>query len=261
MSLLKSRVSLLIYKIFLKIKRYRLNKSYNRKILDSFRNKYKGQRCFIIGNGPSLNVEDVEKLKNEFTFAFNRIYYIFDKTSWRPSFYISEDLKILEKSKNEINKLDLPYKFIPDIARFDYNINIENAIYFRQVMDLNNDRTPKFTNEANKWIGWGATVTYTAIQLAIYMGFEEIYLLGIDHNFRVTQNNKGEIIVDNNVKDYFCDEYNKDKEELYIPNVENTTLSYIIARKHCEEKGIKIYNATRGGKLEVFERVDFDKLF
>ena len=142
-----------------------------------------------------------------------------------------------------------------------YNINIENAIYFRQVMDLNNDRTPKFTNEANKWIGWGATVTYTAIQLAIYMGFEEIYLLGIDHNFRVTQNNKGEIIVDNNVKDYFCDEYNKDKEELYIPNVENTTLSYIIARKHCEEKGIKIYNATRGGNLEVFERVDFDKLF
>lgn len=86
-------------------------------------------------------------------------------------------------------------------------------------------------------------------------------MLGIDHNFRVTQNNKGEIIVDNNVKDYFCDEYNKDKEELYIPNVENTTLSYIIARKHCEEKGIKIYNATRGGKLEVFERVDFDKLF
>ena len=153
MASFKSKISLLLYKANLNIKRYKLKKSYNGKLLNSFKNKYSGERCFIIGNGPSLKVEDVEKLKDEFTFAFNRIYYIFDKTSWRPNFYISEDLKILEKSKNEINKLDLPYKFIPDIARFDYNINIENAIYFRQVMDLNNDRTPKFTNKANKLVG------------------------------------------------------------------------------------------------------------
>lgn len=262
MTILKQKISLLIYKIFLRIKRYKLTKSNNNKLLSIFKDKYKDKRCFIIGNGPSLSIEDLEKLKDEFTFAFNRIYYIFDKTTWRPSFYISEDIKILENSKNEINTLNLPYKFIPDIAKFDYNINIDNAIYFKQIMELNKDRTPKFTNDISKWIGWGSTVTYTAIQIAIYMGFKEIYLLGIDHNFRVTQNNEGKIIIDNSVKDYFCDEYNKDKEKLYIPNVENTTLSYITAKKYCDESGkCKIYNATRGGKLEVFERVDFDKLF
>ena len=89
----------------------------------------------------------------------------------------------------------------------------------------------------------------------------KIYLIGVDHHFQISQNNKGEIIVDNSVKDYFCDEYNEDKDNLYIPNLEKSTLTYLAMKKNCEERGLKVYNATRGGKLEVFKRVDFDSLF
>lgn len=110
-------------------------------------------------------------------------------------------------------------------------------------------------------IYWGGTVAYTAMQMAVYMGFKEIYLIGVDHNFRVSQDSNGNIKVDNSVKDYFCDNYNSDKDELYIPNLNNSTKAYMAAKKYCDEHDVTIYNATRGGKLEVFERVDFDKLF
>ena len=93
------------------------------------------------------------------------------------------------------------------------------------------------------------------------MGFSEIYFIGVDHHFRISRNNAGEIVVDNSVKDYFSEKYNEDKDKLYIPNTEKSTLTYVAMKDHCEKRGIRVFNATRGGKLEVFQRVDFDKLF
>lgn len=74
--------------------------------LNSFRiiklkNRYKNKRCFVIGNGPSLKLDDLNKLKNEFTFASNKIYKIFNQTDWRPSFYFAEDSLIYETSYND----------------------------------------------------------------------------------------------------------------------------------------------------------------
>ena len=57
------------------------------KYLKTLKNRYAGKRCFVIGNGPSLTKEDLELLRNEVTFASNRIYKMFDKTDWRPTFY------------------------------------------------------------------------------------------------------------------------------------------------------------------------------
>ena len=51
------------------------------------KDKYKGQRCFVIGNGPSLTAEDLNLLKGEVTFASNRIYKMFEQTDWRPTYY------------------------------------------------------------------------------------------------------------------------------------------------------------------------------
>ena len=93
------------------------------------------------------------------------------------------------------------------------------------------------------------------------MGIKEIYLIGVDHHFHVSMNDKGEIVVDPTAKDYFSEAYNQDKENLYIPNTDRSTLTFVAARKYADAHGIKIYNATRGGKLEVFERVGFESLF
>lgn len=258
---MKYKLGKLKYNLKLKVKLFMYSFSKDAKIIKSLKNKYNGERCFIVGNGPSLNVEDLEKLKNEKTFAANRIYHIFDKTEWRPTFYCSEDLKIIKNSINEINKLDIKFKFLPLILNIDYNIDINGATYFNLKYNKNKNTLPKFSQDILKYVGCGSTVTYTAIQIAAYMGFKEIYLIGIDHTFSVSKNNNGDIIIDNSVKDYFCEEYNSDKDKLDIPNTENSTLAYISAKKYADKHNIKIFNATRGGKLEVFERVDFDNIF
>ena len=43
--------------------------------------------------------------------------------------------------------------------------------------------------------------------------------------------------------------------------IDEATLSYQAAKQYAQTHGIKIKNATRGGKLNVFQRVDFDSLF
>ena len=68
----------------------------SRKSLAEFKNKYAGKRCFIIGNGPSLTPSDLDLIKGEYSFAANRIYYIFEKTEWRPTFYCNQDLNVLK---------------------------------------------------------------------------------------------------------------------------------------------------------------------
>ncbi len=260
-NLLKEKVEIYKYKLTTFKKMQKFKHSDNVKLLKGFKNKYINERCFIIGNGPSLNVVDLEKLKNEITFGFNRIYYIFKNTNWRPTFYCSEDIKIVTNSVEEINNLDIEYKFIPVILNHDYNININNAVYFNHKYTKDNPPLPDFSDDISKYIGCGSTVTYSAIQIAAYMGFKEIYLLGVDHSFARYRNEKGEIVEDKNLKDYFCEEYNKDKEKLDIPSTVDSTLAYQKAEEYSRQHGFRIYNATRGGKLEVFERVDFDKLF
>jgi hypothetical protein len=257
------RLKKLIYNQFYKTKSFFRNLIFpytlGGKELQRLRNTHIGARCFIIGNGPSLRVEDLNKLKNEVTFAFNRIYYIFDQTEWRPTYYCSEDDKTIFKSKKEIDNIKVENKFFPINFPWDYRINFRNAKYYIFKFG-DKGLEPEFSNDIVKCIYWGNTVAYTAIQMAVYMGMKEIYLLGIDHNFSKMVNDKGEMIIDETVKDYFIDQYNSDKEDLYTPNVEVSTRAFKAARKYADSNNIKIYNATRGGKLEVFERVDFDQL-
>ncbi len=240
------------------------NRTASGKALASLRNSFAGRRCFFIGNGPSLTATDLTTLhtNNEITFAFNRIYNIFDQTEWRPTYYISQDEKMLSGCIDDVNKYPMYTKLIPIQMKWHHKLKVDGANYFNIVhQEVENPLDFKFSDDISREIYNSSTGMYTAAQIAAYMGFKEIYFIGVDHHFQISQNNKGEIVVDNTVKDYFTDKYNKDKDKLYIPNTEKSTLTYIAMKHHCDQRGIKVYNATRGGKLEVFPRVDFDDLF
>ena len=103
-----------------------------------------------------------------------------------------------------------------------------------------------FSDDPYAIVYHGMTVTYSAMQLAVYMGFKEIYLLGCDCDY------SGE-------KQHFMD-YGLKTETADNPE-SKAIAAYTTAKNYADEHGIKIYNATRGGKLEVFERVDLDSLF
>ena len=227
------------------------------KRLRAFKNTHDGEYCFIVGNGPSLKAEDLEIIhKNKIpSFGFNRIFLMFEKTDWRPTYYISQDEKMLRNCIEQVTDMDLPYKFIPLQLKYYFGINIKDALYF----NMQADASIPFGEFANI-VENSNTVAYTAAQLAAYMGFTKIYLIGVDHSFSVMQNDKGEIIRDENAKDYFTDSYNADKDELYIPNLDASTRTFLKMKKNCDAAGIEVYNATRGGKLEVFPRVNFDDL-
>lgn len=232
--------------------------------LTVYKSKFAGQRCFFIGNGPSLRAEELTKLHEagEITFAFNRIYNIFDQTPWRPSYYISQDEKMLAGCADIVCGLQADAKFIPIQLKWWNDISIDNAAYFNIVnQQVDDPQQFLFSDDISRCIYNSMTGMYTAAQIAAYMGFTEIYLIGVDHHFRISQNNRSEIVVDNSVKDYFTEKYNEDKDKLYIPNTERSTLTYVAMKKQCDARNIHVFNATRGGKLEVFPRIEFDSLF
>jgi hypothetical protein len=235
---------------------------YGRK-MRKFKNTKCGQRCFIIGNGPSLNIKDLEKLKGEDTFATNRIYNLFGKTSWRPTYYCIQDFVLLNQIKEKLN-------YVVEQSQFCFFSSNEWKTCNKQVKrnkKLNlfyldteafYPNLPKFSNKIDFKIFEGFTVTYVAIQIAVYMGYSDIYIIGVDHNYSIDKKPDGNTIVSKNVNNYAEGIQEIDFNIFNLPQLDKSALAYVSARKYCEERGINIWNATRGGKLEVFERVDFD---
>ncbi len=225
--------------------------------LKKYKNIHIGKRCFIIGNGPSLTAEDLSLLhkNNEISFASNRIYNIFDKTDWRPTYYASEDEIIVKGIEKEIEKIETKARFIPVNLLWYQDINIKNAEYF--YLQCSKEKYLNkygISENIDKDIICKGTVTATLMQIAFYMGFNEIYLIGVDHNYRVTTSGDGKVTVDNNVKDYFSEKYETGIENQLVHNMEHTTISFKEVKQYADEKNINIYNITRGGKLEVFPR-------
>lgn len=240
------------------------NKTSMGKKIKIYKNMHKNKRCFILGNGPSLAAKDLEILhsNNEVTFATNRIYKIFNEVNWRPTYYCCEDELIIREKQDEINSIEAKAKFIPINLKWYNNVNIKDATYF--YMNYNREKEEKysFSTDISKQINCRGTVTFTCMQIAVYMGFKEIYLLGVDHNYQKIIDENGNIIEDNTVEDYFCKGYDNDIKDIVVHDMGQNTRAYIDAKKFCDQKGnIKIYNSTRGGRLEVFERINFDALF
>ena len=95
-----------------------------------------------------------------------------------------------------------------------------------------------------------------------YMGFKNIYLLGIDHR----AHKEMPTVRFYDQKESVVDALTFKKDELFIREVRwrcfvNLLDEYRMLRAFSESRGIKIYNATKGGILELFSRVDFDSLW
>ena len=132
----------------------------------------------------------------------------------------------------------------PEVDKIVFPLDVINHVY-----DESSDSEEKFrfSNNAYATVYMGYTVTYSIIQLAAYMGFKEIYLVGCDCNYHGRKRN-------------FID-YGEQNIRDAVKTENGMTMSYLTAKRCASKYGIKIYNATRGGNLEVFERVNLDALF
>lgn len=224
---------------------------------------HKGQRCFIIGNGPSLTLHDLDAVKNEITFASNKIHSVFDEVSFRPTYYFSQDEKVLlqlfDESPNVFDRINARQVFLPVDVKMMGIPYKEGITYFYITRRNSYPNQPRFSKDVSRVVHEGMTVTYSEMQFALYMGFKEIYLIGVDHNYANVIMPDGTVVQKDGVKDYFSEKY-KYKVPMNPANIIMSELAYKSANEYANKNGAKIYNATRGGKLEVFERIDFDGL-
>ena len=214
-----------------------------------------GERCFIIGNGPSLTSEDLDLLKNEKTFAFNRIYHMYQYTGWRPTYYMVVDKAIIhEMNREKEREIEAECFFVPNkklVQKYKdqnaHHIGVEVTVPAR----TENMVLKKVSTDVSKQFSTAAGVITSAFELAFYMGFKEIYLLGVDHNFAVEIDKNGHKTVNKNCKYHF----KEDKEQSpFVTYKDTLTHNFEVCGNYAVQHGIKIVNVTRGGKLEVFER-------
>ena len=232
------------------------------KKLYSFKNKHKGERCFIIGNGPSLNKLDLTLLKGETTFGVNGIYLNQEKMGFLPTYYVIEDYLIAEDRASEINELKGPVKFVPTFL--DYTLKKDcNTINFNAYMNYSDKIfEPLFSDDCLRKIGVGGSVTFMCLQLAYYMGFDEVYMIGFDHNYAKLEKTDSSIVVtEENDENHFTPKYYTKGERWHDPNVDRMEKGFTVARNHFLNGNRKVWNATYKGHLEVFERIDFEKIF
>jgi hypothetical protein len=231
-------------------------------LLDLLRFCHLGERCFILGCGPSLALEDVERLRFEYTFACNKIYLLFDQTEWRPTFYCCEDSLLLRNNLEAILHLDRTLKIFPsDVYPMLHKHKVTSNCYFvRQLPHLPDgpDFPGGFSLDLTKGLFWGSTVTYSMLQTAVYMGFKDIYLLGIDHYYTLPGQKIGNKYICEGEINHFHKDYHKIGEAWHEPRVPTLTQAYAYAARECKKQGVHVYNASRRTALDVFPRVDFD---
>lgn len=210
------------------------------------------ERCFIIGNGPSICKEDLAKLGNEDCFVSNRFCYGYDMIEWRPKYYVVQDIYAL--SASELNNLEASYCLFGSYVWRKNTIKKDNAwcIPTRRALSVNKIR---FGSSLEDEIVSAYTVTFTIMQIAYYLGYKEVYLLGIDHKFPCVHDDKGNIISNTEERAHF---FNEKSTEMI--NIEGMTNAYICAEKFAKQHDFHIYNCTRGGKLEVFQRKSLEEV-
>lgn len=247
--------------------------------INKYRDFHRGKRCFIIGNGPSLKISDLEKLKDEITFASNAIYALYNHTTWRPTYYSAHDNATIKRIFTA--KMPTLYgsceTFFTGITRYEfvkkqgYNTGLKFC-YLNIITGIHEqDGYADFSSNADKFVYLAGTITYVLLQLAIYMGIKEIYLLGVDFSFSAERNSRGEIVrrnvinhnrlIESEEKELYDDIRCQTNGLNYVAEVDYQLWGYRAAKCYADAHGIKIYNATRGGNLEIFPRVAFDTLF
>jgi len=239
------------------------------------KNRHQGQRCFIMGNGPSLNRQNLLPLKNEVIFSVSSGYLHEDYKKLKPRYHCVPQLTYTKKMTSDValewfEEMDTQ---IGDAEIFldlqEYKLVHDHQIFSNRPMHFlaMGQRYPSFLSHAipslDSIMLRPQSVPIMALQIALYMGFKEIYLVGVDHDWFITKNYhyafeptvlKG--------KDFSVTQDQKISSTLLddLPMIERLWSQYRALRHVAEANNVSIYNATDGGMLDEFPRVDLQEV-
>jgi hypothetical protein len=219
---------------------------------------HRGKRAFIIGNGPSLRQTDLSKLRNEITFGMNRIYLLFSELGFSTTYFASINNLVIEQFADEILALPMP-KFLAWRSRrhFPANLPITQLPTFLYTSYTG----PRFSPDVGGRVWEGATVTNVALQIAFHMGFQQVILIGVDHNFASRGEANKTVISQGDDPNHFAPNYFGKGAKWQLPDLDTSEVGYTLAREAYRKAGREVLDATVCGKLRIFPKVDYNSLF
>ena len=243
-----------------------------------YKNIHKGERCFILCSGPSINELDLKKLKDEKCISCSRHHQHPDYAIYAPQYHcvpqvttqhnINEDLalQLFEETDQYIGKATL-FAHTDDYA-FIQNKGLFSGRTVRFVhAHLDVDEGDVCIPDLAKPILSIGSVPIMALQIALYMGFSNIVLLGVEHDSFITS--RYEYFYKNNIMVGKDDSVNADatiNRQTCSRAKEFSALSSLWKQYECLQscalmQGVSIVNATPNTALDVFPRVRYDDLF
>lgn len=216
----------------------------------------------MIGNGPSLKIEDLDRLQGEVSLASNKVFLAFSQTRWRPTALTIADPLVWGKVAGVL------HDYVKEVWTPHYLDRRKTRVRVYQWQELTlvrpfeeNPGEADFSSDVNTGLYGACTVTFENLQLAVHMGCDPIYIVGCDHSYAGEDKVKRDVpIVVGKEENHFIPGYRQPGEIVNPAPLDIMDLGYEHARLYSDHTGIEILNATRGGRLEAFRRVDFDAI-
>lgn len=237
-----------------------------------FRNKHAGKRGFVIGTGPSLHTQDLSPLAGEITLTLSAFWKHPEVEKWQPTYYCFSDPLLFDGSptmseffRSMLERVPRTTFFAPLAARETVEreklLPREQTHYVAFDGDLSEMNVDDI--DLQTFVPGVMNVAQMCIMVAICMGLSPIYLLGLDHDWLAHQGEtkhfyRGHAGLDKHpeVKPVLADWSYRHLMECQIVGWKAYENLLDLARK----KNIQILNATNGGFLDVYERVDYNEL-
>ena len=240
-------------------------------VFEKFKNKHSGQRVFLVANGPSLSRTDLNLLKNENTIAMNRVSLIYDKNSeWKPTYYLFSSTNVkhpvwgadwsssVERSIAEPQTISFvarifkdwidPWDEYPDVNWFD-SMSETKPPMSGEISEA------CFSTDIVERIDKTGTSMNLALQIAYYMGFKEIIIVGSDLSFTADRGST-------NDPNHFDSSYRADiaPEKVYKINNQMRNV-HSLAKKNFLERDSEVvmYNASLETVLDVYPIIDYEQ--
>jgi hypothetical protein len=221
--------------------------------LSRLKDRHYNQRVVLVANGPSLNLMDLGFLRSETVIGLNKIFLGLKKFCFYPRYYIAVNDRVISQSVPEIQAMTC----VKMISRRNAALLPENALTYH----IETQNPPaRFSRDVSLGVHEGWTVTYAALQVAHYLGFKEVIIIGMDHRYRYTGAPNEVCRLDGPDPNHFSPEYFSGLT-WDNPDLAKSEESYRIARAEYERDGRCIVDATVNGACTVFQKADYRQIF
>ncbi len=232
---------------------YHLRYRHGNKRLEVLKNRYRGRPILVVGNGPSLNKTPLDDFRKVFSIGMNKIFLLFPRVKWRPNIILCINNLVIQQSWPDLLKSGIP-TFLSWKGR--WFIDRSSRKSFNYFLSL---PSSDFSSNPLDGVGSAGTVTYAALQFAYFMGANPIILFGIDHSFNCSGTANEIVKMEGPDPNHFDPNYFADGQNWGLPNYQTSELAYRNAKAAFEADNRKIYDATIGGKLDIFPKISVNE--